>query len=488
MAEFVDQLDAIVTSVHDHLVEPPQLYMDETPLLMLDRWRKLHDDFFKPADTTSSSNGSASPGSEKNRSGAPGDSEEEYFANGQFDLTKVPDVLDSIRYDLEHNQRNLPVKPGVMPHLYDLAKDFADSYVAQEYGITRREKLVIGSKMCCELLKKIRNDLILGTEGEGKIETGDMQYTLDTSHAEYLDVKSVGRRVRTRLYFTSESHLHTLLNVLKYGHLEFAGHGSSSDLSGSSGVRRGMGPVMDEAGVNNMVGIRELCYLTHFVIRVFENLSARKDDPDRFRVELSVSPGASRAPDGDDPSGPLPPTRIASAAAKLAAALPEVSRESFEYPPSPSPPQEDREEAEGESSQRLSSAATNSSDAPSSVGAEVTGSRTASSPPVPRVRGSSPPYPPPPPSSSLLRFSDSSPRVTGAAGAGMGASPPIPTKGKKLASPPSSPANFVKSPSPRGARRTSSRQSTGASNSEANHPAAMYYENNPDDMVRAFSA
>jgi len=488
MAEFVAQLDAIVTSVHEHLVEPPQLYMDETPLLMLDRWRKLHDDFFKPADTTtSSSNGSASPGSEKDR-GVPCDSEDDYFANGQFDLTKVPDVLDSIRYDLEHNQRNLPVKPGVMPHLYDLAKDFADSYVAQEYGITRREKLVIGSKMCCELLKKIRNDLILGTEGEGKTEMGDMQYTLDTSHAEYLDVKSVGRRVRTRLYFTSESHLHTLLNVLKYGHLEFAGHGSHSDLSGSSGVRRGMGPMMDEAGVQNMVGIRELCYLTHFVIRVFENLSARKDDPDRFRVELSVSPGASRAPDGDEPSGPLPPTRIASAAAKLAAVLPEVNRESFEYPLSQDEEEEEeQEETGGEGSQRPSSAATNSSDATSSVGAEVQGgSRANSSPPLPRLRGASPPYPPPPSNlqSSLPHFSDASPQVTGAAaGAGANASPPLPTKGKKLASPPSSPANYVKSPSPRGARRTSSRQSTGASNSEAGHPAAVYFENNPDDMV-----
>jgi hypothetical protein len=380
-------------------------------------------------------------------------------------LTKVPDVLDSIRYDLEHNQRNLPVQVGAMPKLYALAKDFADSYVPQEYGITRREKLVIGSKMCCELLRKIRNDLILGTEGEGKTETGDMQYTLDTSHAEYLDVKSVGRRVRTRLYFTSESHLHTLLNVLKYGHLQLAGvtqgaHASSGGASGAgSGLGggpgsgggangQGVGPVMDGQGVSNMVGLSELCYLTHLVIRVFENLSACKDDPDRFRVELSVSPGASRAPDGDEPSAPLPPTRVASAAAKLAAALPEHARAS-----------NGRDRLSP--SLRPTSAAASSSGALSSAGAELDAPLAG---PTPRVRGPSPPPPP---------FDGMAPAAAPPASGG--------------ASPPSSPnAPRLKSPSPRGAKRTSRQNTDSASTiSDAGHPAAAYFENNPDDMVRA---
>ena len=102
-------------------------------------------------------------------------------AEGAFDLTKVPDILDNIRYDLEHNQKRLPLRG--MPELYTLAKEFADSYVPQEYGMTSRDKVVIGTKMCSELLKKIRNDLILGTEGNRDGLSGDggndMQYTLD---------------------------------------------------------------------------------------------------------------------------------------------------------------------------------------------------------------------------------------------------------------------------------------------------------------------
>lgn len=130
--------------------------------------------------------------------------------------------------------------------------------------------------------------MILGTEGnDAEGSNPDMQYMLDTSHAEYLDVKSLGRHVRTRLYFTSESHLHTLLNVLRYGHLNFPGFPESSSV---------LKKVMDDEGEESINNVNELCYLTHIVIRVFENLSMPKNDGARFRVELSFSPGANRDP------------------------------------------------------------------------------------------------------------------------------------------------------------------------------------------------
>jgi len=46
----VGHLKPIAAAVLAGEVEAPRLYMDETVLLMFDRWRKLHDDFFTPLD------------------------------------------------------------------------------------------------------------------------------------------------------------------------------------------------------------------------------------------------------------------------------------------------------------------------------------------------------------------------------------------------------------------------------------------------------
>ncbi|KAJ0396760.1 hypothetical protein ATCC90586_003216 [Pythium insidiosum] len=42
--------------------------------------------------------------------------------------------------------------------------------------------------------------------------------------------------------------------------------------------------------------IPELCYMTHFVVRVFERFQYAADDPQRFRLEISFSPGADQDP------------------------------------------------------------------------------------------------------------------------------------------------------------------------------------------------
>ena len=96
--------------------------------------------------------------------------------------------------------------------LYRLAKMFAECVVPEEYGINTKNKRSIGSKMCHHLMDKIRYDLTVAKSGS---ET-DVRFMLDQSHAENLSIRTLGRSVRTRLYFTSESHLYTLLNVLRY--------------------------------------------------------------------------------------------------------------------------------------------------------------------------------------------------------------------------------------------------------------------------------
>jgi hypothetical protein len=229
------------------------LYANETPTLQLERWRKLYNELYD-------------------------------VATGSFDLTKVPDIHDNIRYDVLHNS-HLDL-PGT-EELYELAKDFADCVVPQEYGIDATDKRTIGAKMCHALLEKIRGDLVAARNGSQM----DMRYLLDLSHAPDLSINSLGRRVRTRLYFTSESHLHTLLNVLRYPkdpkHCPFT-----------------------KAGRQQLSTTSELGYLTHVVIRVFEDLLKPVEDPKRFRVEIGFSPGAIADPFGDRAVGNTEPITL----------------------------------------------------------------------------------------------------------------------------------------------------------------------------------
>lgn len=79
--------------------------------------------------------------------------------------------------------------------------------------MTTQEKLTIGQGICTPLLKKIRADLQRNIE-----ESGDE--TVNRLNPRYSHgVSSPGRHVRTRLYFTSESHVHSLITCLRYGGL-----------------------------------------------------------------------------------------------------------------------------------------------------------------------------------------------------------------------------------------------------------------------------
>jgi inositol-hexakisphosphate/diphosphoinositol-pentakisphosphate 1-kinase len=153
--------------------------------------------------------------------------------NKTFDISKIPDIYDCIKYDLQHNQHTLQFEQA--EELYTYAKYLADIVIPQvifvnlctkhlhiflrflslfqEYGLTVQEKLAIGQGICTPLLKKIRADLQRNIEesGEESVNRLNPQY----SHG----VSSPGRHVRTRLYFTSESHVHSLLTVFRFGEL-----------------------------------------------------------------------------------------------------------------------------------------------------------------------------------------------------------------------------------------------------------------------------
>ena len=107
------------------------------------------------------------------------------------------------------------------------------------------------------------------------------RYLINMDYSKDLQINTMGRRIRTRLYFTSESHLHTVLNTLRFA--------NQGDVTVDS--------LLSEEGKKILSAAPELCYLTQIVFRVFEdNRSEMANDPRRFRVEILFSPGATATP------------------------------------------------------------------------------------------------------------------------------------------------------------------------------------------------
>jgi hypothetical protein len=105
-----------------------------------------------------------------------------------------------------------------------------------------------------------------------------MRYMINMDYSADLPINTMGRRIRTRLYFTSESHLHTVLNTFRYANFGC------------------MKPLLSEHGISIINATPELCYLTQIVIRVFEDNRRDMKDPRRFRIEILFSPGANSTP------------------------------------------------------------------------------------------------------------------------------------------------------------------------------------------------
>lgn len=94
-----------------------------------------------------------------------------------------------------------------------------------------------------------------------------------------MNINSPLRHVRTRIYFTSESHIHALMNVLKYCKLEGGEDGQET-------------PAVEKS----ILDVAEYDYLSHLVFRLYENPQLPIDDEHRFRVEALFSPGAAYNP------------------------------------------------------------------------------------------------------------------------------------------------------------------------------------------------
>ncbi|XP_065175495.1 inositol hexakisphosphate and diphosphoinositol-pentakisphosphate kinase 2-like isoform X1 [Sycon ciliatum] len=207
-----------------------ELYNHESRGLMLRRWEKLQKDF-KP--------------------------------KGKFDYSKIPDIFDCIKFDILHNH-HLGLRHT--EELFEVASSLAHIVIPQEYGITAKEKAEIARLICTPLVRKIRGDL--------KHQSEEMVHQLNPEYS--WDITSPRRNVRTRLYFTSESHIHSVLNLLSHSEL------FSKDLDDD--WKRGMQYISTVA---------EYSYMTQIVFLLYEATTKELEDEDRFRLEVLMSPGAS---------------------------------------------------------------------------------------------------------------------------------------------------------------------------------------------------
>ncbi|KAI1313870.1 hypothetical protein EDD11_002441 [Mortierella claussenii] len=139
----------------------------ESPALFFERWEKIFGEF-----------------ADRDRT--------------EFDPSKVSELYDSLKYDALHNRvfletifvdKHSPDSAGMGPikDLYNKAKILFDFVSPLEYGINEADRLEIGLLTSLPLIKQIVEDL---------------------------EACKRSTTPCTRLYFTKESHVHTLLNIV----------------------------------------------------------------------------------------------------------------------------------------------------------------------------------------------------------------------------------------------------------------------------------
>ena len=336
----------------------------ESFLLMHARWKKLEQDIYHPR-------------------------------KGRFDISKVPDVYDSAKYDAIHNSH---LELQGLEELYRVSRCLAEGVVPNEYGTHPQSKLRIGGTIAHSLLLKLMQDMFTTREesfvglpafarpavsggwgrwsqtlGQHVVDAAEVSLTTDSDASQTPDAAASGaraepdrhppsldgvdeedaaalkeeeeievsttrlnhryagnvgvhsphRHVRTRLYFTSESHIHSLLNVLRYCNLEAGTKapsgtprcsvGNAAEIRNGGGVgasspgasdgetknARGSGPPppsLLSRRVETLENIGDLDYLTHIVFRMYERFDVPAADPARFRVEILLSTGVGLDP------------------------------------------------------------------------------------------------------------------------------------------------------------------------------------------------
>jgi inositol hexakisphosphate/diphosphoinositol-pentakisphosphate kinase len=165
---------------------------------------------------------------------------------GDFDATKIPNLFDSVRYELLHNANCLGLSYDKMDQLWERIEALTGFVTPQEYGVTREDKLYISRMIAKPFFSHLAKQL---------------QNTFSNEET-----------TRCFLYFSSESHLHALRNALIICKTSY-----------------------NQIVAKNVEGM-DLSYFSHGVIRIFEDLTKDVNHPKRFYSTIHFSPGAHGNP------------------------------------------------------------------------------------------------------------------------------------------------------------------------------------------------
>ena len=141
----------------------------------------------------------------------------------------------------------------------------------------------------------------------------EVSFNIDHSRVK---VNSPSRSVRTRLYFSSESHVHAFVNLLVYGSYgDFALLQTTTEKSQHGISHTPTTPIMRyeawKKAKQYLTRLRDLNYLTMIVCRLFElqnpdesskvsgHINHNSDDGPGFIVEWQFSPGCRLIAPGD---------------------------------------------------------------------------------------------------------------------------------------------------------------------------------------------
>ena len=180
-------------------------------------------------------------------------------SRNEFEIGRIPELNDCIRYDILHNQE-LVGEEG--RSILDKTRFLSKLVSNLEYGFSREDKRQYCSGVIRKLMRKIWSDLKYWMS----VEMPNSEEMLEDQNDTWF--QPLPRHIRTRLYFTSLSHLNSFLALISQ-------------------------TAKNWPTKSHLDSVMSLEYLGHFVLKLYEDEMRGPFDPKRFRAELWMSPGVN---------------------------------------------------------------------------------------------------------------------------------------------------------------------------------------------------